>query len=77
MWMFLWTLKIKIMTKVIFTITAGLASLMGQLYESETKIATETKQQISSETVSDSSEIHLKQTIKKVLFPTKKIQQAS
>jgi len=65
------------MTKVIFTITAGLASLMGQLYDSETKIATETKQKISIEVVSDSISIHPKQDIKIALFPTKKIQQAS
>jgi len=65
------------MTKVIFTITAGLASLMGQLYDSEAKIVTETKQKISIEVGSDSISIHLQPEIKKALFPTKKIQQAS
>jgi len=65
------------MTKVIFTITTGLTSLLGQLYGSETKIATESKQKISIEVVSDSNSVRLQQDIKKALFPTKKIQQAS
>ncbi len=65
------------MTKVIFNITAALASLMYQTYESDSKIATETKPKISIEVVSDSISIHPKQDIKIALFPTKKIQQAS
>lgn len=65
------------MTKVIFNITAALASLMGQLYEPETKVATEIKMEMKIESVSDSVSIHLKPEIKKALIPTKKIQRTS
>lgn len=65
------------MTKVIFTITAGLASLMGQLYDSETKVASEAKEKNGIEVVSDSNSIHLKPEIKKTFVPTQKNQQAS
>lgn len=65
------------MTKVIFNITAAIASLMGQLYDAESKVTSETTQKISIEAPSDSISIHLKPEIKKALFPTKRNLQAS
>jgi len=70
--MFLWMLKIKIMTKVIFKITTVLATLLSQVYDSETKLAVENGKTEMSCPVSDS--VHARREFKLVLSSNKKNQ---
>jgi len=70
--MFLWMLKIKIMTKVIFKITTVLATLLSQVYDSETKLAVENGKTAISCPVSDS--VHARREFKLVLSSNKKNQ---
>ena len=70
--MFLWMLKIKIMTKVIFKITTVLATLLSQVYDSETKVAVANSKTAISCPVSDS--VHARREFKLVLSNNNKNQ---
>jgi len=70
--MFLWMLKIKIMTKVVFKITAALASLLVQAYDSNAKVAIDSNKIEMSRPELDS--VSVKHPFKPVLSINKKNQ---
>ena len=70
--MFLWMPKIKAMIKVIFKITAALATLLGQTYLTDTKIVTDSSKIEMSRPVLDS--VSGKHEFKTVISANKKNQ---
>jgi len=72
MWMFLWTLKTKIMNKVVFKITAALSALLVQVYSPDVKVAIDSSKIEISCPVSDS--VHSKHQFKTIISNNKKNQ---